>query len=113
MESKVSADGFVVYEVTNDDRVTVKITVSAMSRTAKLLMDAKQQQDLALASFKQIPPLPFGLNDPATGDELFSSYCIFMQTPSISKGKAAGTREFQFELPYAKGNVKIGKLNVQ
>ena len=111
LESKISADGFVVYEAVNDDRVTVKITVSATSRVAKLLLELATIQMDAVRTGQPMPAVPFGLFDPATGDRCDSPYAVFIQTPTPSKGKAVGTREFDLELPYARSNIKLGENN--
>lgn len=105
MEKAVGAYGDVTYSKINDESCTVTITVRESSRTYRDLMALQRTQ---AAGEGPIEPLAFYMRDLINGDELKDRYCVFMELPSMSKGRTAGDRVFVLDLPNARGKALFG-----
>lgn len=112
VESNLSADGYVVYTASNDERVQVTITLSEVSGAIPLLDALVKAQAGLMFAGGPIAPVAFFLLDPATGDTLASEYVVFIQEPGVSKSKSIGTREYVIELPYARFKQLPGVKNI-
>jgi len=85
------------------------VTVMENSPAVEYLMGLRAAQQQAMREGRIIPPLAWGHRDPSVGDIITSPYAVFVTFPTITKARTIGTREFQLELPYAKGNIILAK----
>jgi hypothetical protein len=107
VETMVAADGPVVVSATNDFRMDVEISVSAMGRTNRLLQNlyAAQQQEIARGGL--MAPVSLHCYDPSNGDTISSEYLVFIQKPGMEKNKKPGVSVWKLQLPYARDNIRL------
>lgn len=110
VQSDVGADGIVHYSGLNDDRLRVTVTLMENSPSVAYLMQLREAQKQAMKQGRVIPTLAWGHRDPSVGDIIVSPYAVFVTFPTINKARTIGTREFQLELPYAKGNINLANI---
>ena len=97
-EVTVGADGETAYSRTNNDNVTLTITVMESSRAYKDLATLMQAQLLLVDNGAPIAPLNFSMYDPINGDSCASQYAVFLNRPAPSKSGTIGEREFRISL---------------
>lgn len=112
VESDVSADGFVVYSWMADDRVKCTITLSQKSGSLPQVQALATSIRTVCMAGGQIVPAGFLMNDPSTGDQIFSEYVVVLNEGTPTKGKKAGTRTIVMELPYARYRQIVGANNL-
>lgn len=103
-----TADGETVISRVNDFRLTATVTLKETSKGYKRLANLLRIQK---SNELGIDPLPFIHVDPINGDIVASPYSIFINHPSPSKARDAGSRQFQILLPYAAFSVELGTFN--
>lgn len=106
-ESTVGADGSPVFSRYNDQRLMCRITLLETTqgyRNLAALMAAQAAQEA-------IQPLSFLMRDRINGDEVHDRFATFMERPTPSKGRTAGTRTFRLVLPNAGASVLYGASN--
>ena len=111
-EKTVGADGQVTYSVINDDSLGVTITLKETSAGVLVLNGLLQIQIAAVSLTGSIPPLPFVMFDPATGDSIVSAFAVFMGRPNLNKGRVAGAREFRMDLVGSGATQQAGAGNL-
>ena len=95
-ESSAGADGEVVYNKNLDYRTKVTVTLKETSVGYKVLSEKAVAQHKSVGPFADVP---FLMRDANNGDEQRSRQAIFTKIPAPSKGKTAGDRVFELELP--------------
>ena len=111
-EKTVGATGLPTYSLLNDDSIEATITVMETSASYAALAALLQAQILASSATGVIPPLPFAMFDPSTGDTLASAFTVFMTRPNQNKGRTAGPREFRISLVGAGAIAAYGTANL-
>lgn len=111
LESSVGADGKVTYSVMNDPRATVTFALKETSASVPILQAIADTQRTLTRARARLPLVALSIEDPLTGDFL-SGGAVLLADPAIAKGKSAGSREFKFEIPYARNSLKrLGAFN--
>ena len=109
-EVSVGADGLTVASKTNNTDAVATVTLSEMSAGYLALAAIMKIQELN--PLPVLVPIPFLLIDPSNGDQVSCAFVIFLDRPTISKGRAAGERVFVLHLPGAAIPASYGVLNV-
>jgi len=109
-EVSVGADGLTVASKTNNTDGVATITLSEASLGYAALAGLMQAQDISPVPAQL--PLPFLLTDPVNGDVITSAFAIFLNRPTITKGRTAGERVFTLHLPGAFRTASFGVANV-
>lgn len=112
VEKTTTADGRTLYSRTNLKGCTATMVLSQQSRAIPLLMGLLETQhgvSIGIAP-PVLPPQPFAMIDPSTGDGFFSLNSVFMNMPAPSKGKTVGEVEFRLHLEQA--NASLGSANL-
>ena len=101
---KTTADGSTIYSRTNVKGCTVTLTLMQTSRAHLILMGFLEAQHGVSVGIGPplLAPLPFFLLDPATGEQITSADCVFLNRPAPSKGKEVGEVEYRLHLPAPK-----------
>ena len=109
LQVTTGADGFSTPSVNNNNDGVATITVMEHSLTYGLLVTLLEDQDDAQA-LGSTPSLPFQYTDPSNGDAISSNQSWFLNKPTVTGTKVAGTREFRIHLPgaYANRKAKFG-----
>lgn len=100
----VGADGLAIFSESNNGLVTATITLKAQSVPAKRLANLMQAQK----SFPGLPPCPFNLVDPHSGDAVSDANAVGKTIPTPDKTSEASEREFEFYLPNARDDFALG-----
>lgn len=109
-EVTVGADGLTVASKTNNTDAVATITLSESSAGyARLALLMKAQE---LNPLPALVPLAFMLLDPINGDTISTAFAIFIDRPTVSKGRTAGDRVFTIHLPGAAITATYGVANV-
>jgi hypothetical protein len=109
-EVSVGADGLTVASKVNNTDAIATITLNEMSAGYLALAAIMKVQELNPTPL--LIPIPFLLIDPSNGDQISSAYTIFVDRPTLSKGRTAGERVFTLHLPGAAIGASYGVLNV-
>ena len=109
-EKTVGATGLTTYSLLNDDSVEATLTVMETSNAYTALAALMTAQIAAASLGGFVPPLPFLMFDPSTGDTIAAANTIFMARPNQSKGRVAQAREFRISLAGAGATAAFGVL---
>lgn len=108
-EVTVGATGLTTFSRNNNTDAVVTITVMETSATyAALGLQMKTQENTPFV----ILPLPFFMRDNITGDQFSAATSIYLERPTISKGRIAGERQFKLHLPGAAITALYGVQNL-
>jgi hypothetical protein len=105
VEHLVSADGEVTVSTTNDERMVVTITVMETSESCRRLDGLRRRQRDEMKQGR-LETVGYSHSDRINGD-LVRGEGIFLSYGKPSKGKGAGTREFQILLPYSAAKTNL------
>ncbi|MFB6265022.1 MAG: phage protein [Bradymonadaceae bacterium] len=100
----VGADGLAVFSESNNGVVVVTITLKSQSVAAKRLATLMQAQK----SFPGLPPCPYNMVDPHTGDAVSDANAVGKALPTPNKTSEASERSFEFYLPNARDDFALG-----
>ncbi len=106
-EKTVGADGQVTYSFVNDDSVEGTITVMATSPAVLTLNAIIAVQIASVSVGGPIPPTPFTMFNPSTGDTVTAPFCVLMNRPNLSAPRSVPTREFRVSLV---GAIQVGGI---
>jgi len=109
-EVSVGADGLTVASRMNNDDALATITLNEMSAGYAALGALMKVQELNPTPV--LIPVPFLLIDPSNGDTIASAFVIFVDRPTMAKGRTAGDRVFTLHLPGAAITAVYGAANV-
>jgi hypothetical protein len=111
-EKTKGATGLTTYSLLNDDEVEATITVMETSRAYANLAALMLAQVAAVSTTGVLPPLPFNMLDPSTGDTISAVTAVFMARPVQNKARVAGPREFRVSLQGAGALALFGVANL-
>lgn len=106
----VGADGEVTFSHNNNDMMVATITLKETSRSYRQLSDLIQVQTAAQRTGGGLAAVSFSLFDLETGDQVTEGQAVFLNRPSPSKSKQAGSREIRLGLPYAARDLQFGQF---
>ena len=109
-EVSVGADGLTVASRMNNDDALATITFLESSNGYFALAGLMKIQELNPTPV--LIPLPFFMIDPINGDVISSAFTIFVDRPTVGKGRTVGERVFTLHLPGAGITAVYGALNI-
>ncbi len=107
---KVGATGLTTASKINNKNALAKITVAEGSRAYALLAATQKLQEFSEAPV--LLPVVFLMIDPSNGDMVNTANAIFVDRPTIAKGKTASDRVFKMHLPNAAVAALFGVTNL-
>ena len=108
--ASTGADDLTVFSKTNNTDSIATITVSEKAASYAGLGALMKVQANGLVPV--IVPLFFSLFDPSSGETVTSAYPVFVQRPTVTKGRVAGERIFVVHLPGAATSTLYAPLNI-